>query len=300
MSSQSTVKVIGVPTDIAGNERGAALAPSIIKQSTSQWTNCQWIDELLLDPSLAGSSIVTRLTELFRRLSEKTYQYVQAQGPFVTIGGDHSIALASWAGVSRALQEEGDPWGLIWIDAHLDIHTFETSHTNNIHGMPVAGLLGQDRVLMDMVNLLTPALNPEHFFYLGVRSYEPEEKQLVKSLGCHVYDMSEIHTRGINPIIEEISQKLSTQGIHKIGMSIDIDALDPTVASAVTVPEDDGLLLSQVTGLIARLGENFQVIGADLVEYCPDRDQGEQSLRCIQNILNEIVRVMLSCTKIQF
>ena len=166
--------------------------------------------------------------------------------------------------------------------------------------MPVAGLLGQDPLLMDLVNLTTPALSPDQVFYVGVRSYEPEEKQLVESLGCHVYDMPAVHARGIDSVIEEISQYLSTQGIHKIGMSIDIDALDPTVASAVTVPEDDGLLLPQIVDLIARLGDDFQMIGADLVEYCPDRDQDQQSLRCIQNILNEIVRVTLLGKKIQF
>ena len=246
-----------------------------------------------LNPSLVESAVLTQLTELFRRLSEKTYKHAQDQQPFITIGGDHSIALASWAGVSRVLQQQGEPWALIWVDAHLDIHTFETSHTHNIHGMPVAGLLGQDPVLMDMVNLSTPALKPEQVFYVGVRSYEPEEKQLVESLGCHLYDMSAIHARGIDPIIEEIGQHLSAQGIHKIGMSIDIDALDPTVASAVTTPEDDGMVLSQVVTLIHRLGNDFQMMGADLVEYCPDRDQGEQSLRCVHEILKSIVKSLL-------
>lgn len=288
MSYQQRVTFIGVPTDLAGNERGTALAPSIIKQSIDQWRACQWLDDLKLNPSLVESSVLTQLTDLFRRLSEKTCQYVQDQQPFITIGGDHSIALASWAGVSRALQEKGEPWGLIWVDAHLDVHTFETSHTDNIHGMPVAGLLGQDPVLMDMVNLSTPALKPEQVFYLGVRSYEYQEKQLVESLGCHVYDMSAIHSRGIDSIIAEISQKLSAQGIHKIGMSIDMDALDPDVASAVTVPEDDGMVLSQVLSLIHRLGKDFQMIGADLVEYCPHRDQGDQSLCCVRAMLKAI------------
>ncbi len=292
MSSHQTVTFIGVPTDLAGNERGAAQAPSIIKRSIDQWRTCQWLDDLKLNPSLVESSVLAQLTELFSRLSEKTYKHAQDQQPFITIGGDHSVALASWAGVSRALQQQGESWGLIWVDAHLDIHTFETSHTQNIHGMPVAGLLGQDPMLMDMVKLSTPALKPEHLFYLGVRSYEPEEKQLVESLGCHVYDMCAIHARGVDSIIAEISQKLSAQGIHKIGMSIDIDALDPDVASAVTVPEDDGMLLSQVVTLISRLGGDFQMIGADLVEYCPDRDQAEQSLRCIQNILSSLLLSM--------
>ena len=293
MSSQHTVTFIGVPTDLAGNERGTASAPSVIKQFTAEWNACEWLDDLKLNPSLIESSVLNQLTELFRRLSEKTYKYAQDQHPFITIGGDHSIALASWAGVSRALQKQCESWGLIWVDAHLDIHTFETSHTKNIHGMPVAGLLAQDPVLMDMVNLLTPALMPEQVFYVGVRSYEPEEKQLVESLGCHVYDMSTIHARGIDSIIAEISQHLSAQGIHKIGISIDIDALDPDVASAVTVPEDDGMILSQVITLIHRLGKDLQIIGADLVEYCPNRDQDEQSLRCVHEILKSIVNSLL-------
>ena len=294
MSSKQAVAFIGVPTDLAGNERGAALAPSIIRQSMANGIVGYWHDDLMLNASLAEDSVINQLTELFRRLSHMTYNHVINHQPFITIGGDHSIALASWAGVSEVFRQQEEPWGLIWLDAHLDIHTFETSHTKNIHGMPVAGLLGQDALLMDIVNLSVPALKPEQVFYLGVRSYEPEEKQLVESLGCHVYDMPTIHARGIQAIIKDISQKLSVQGIQKIGMSVDIDALDPAVASAVTVPEDDGMLLSQVQMLINRLGDEFHVIGADLVEYCPDRDQDEQSLSCIHHIINALLRATLS------
>ncbi|MBV52709.1 MAG: hypothetical protein CL816_01425 [Coxiellaceae bacterium] len=298
--NENTIAVFSVASDLAGNIPGTAEAPAYLCRHLAPSDSLMWSNILHLNPALVAEPVINQLTPVFRQLATDVYNCVSVDRRFITIGGDHSVALASWSGVSKSLREQGEPWALIWIDAHLDIHTFETSHTKNIHGMPVAGLLGQDRALMDMVNLSSAALQPEQIFYVGVRSFEAEEKQLVESLGCHVYDMPAVHARGIDSVIEEISQHLSAQGIYKIGMSIDIDALDPTVASAVTVPEDDGLLLPQIVDLIARLGDDFQMIGADLVEYCPDRDQDQQSLRCIQNILNEIVRVTLLGKKNQF
>ena len=293
MSRHHSLSLIGVATDLAGNIPGTSLAPSVIKESLTAQDGYRWLDLLELNPDLTKQSTLQQLADLLGRLSDCTYQQVRDGRPFVTVGGDHSVAVGSWSGVSKALQLTGDTFGLIWMDAHLDAHTQSTSHTQNVHGMPAAALLGQDKALLDALGLSQTTLKPGNLFYIGVRSFEPEEWDLVQSLGCHVYDMQAIHEKGMEHIIAEIHHTLQSNKVDKIGFSIDIDVLDPAVASAVTVPEEGGMTVKQISDAIEGLGDLYFVLGAEIVEYCPDRDRNEQSLTCIHHLLDALRRCLM-------
>ncbi len=151
------------------------------------------------------------------------------------IGGDHSCAGGTWTGVARMLQGE---LGLVWIDAHMDSHTPATSHTGRLHGMPLAWLLGQgDDALY---GLSAGVVDPEHVALIGVRSYEPEEKERLDRLGVRVFHIEEVHRRGLDTVAAE-ALAIAARGTSGFGVSIDLDAVTPEEAPGVGTPVADGI-----------------------------------------------------------
>src|SRR3990167_2044064 len=126
------------------------------------------------------------IARICTQLAKDIQQCVQQKLRFLTIGGDHSCGIGTWSGAACALQEKGD-LGLIWIDAHLDSHTFSTSPSNNIHGMPVAALLGEGEDALTLILSKSPKLKSSNIVIIGVRSYESEEQRLLKKLGVKIY-----------------------------------------------------------------------------------------------------------------
>ena len=292
MDTKKRIPLIGVASDIAGNIPGTAKAPAYLQQHLAISQQVAWLHQISQQPD-PSASVPQVLAKTIKQLSTLCADTVAQSCPFVTFGGDHSIAMGTWSGAANALAKQQKTLGLIWVDAHLDAHTMDSSHTKNIHGMPAAALMGHASSLIDYFQLPTVSIQPQHLFYLGIRSFEPEEKALVESLGCHVFTMNDIHQLGMKKIIEIIKQRIEASAIDCIGMTIDLDALDPSEASAVTVPEDDGLLLSQVLELIQSLS-SMDWVGAEFVEYCPDRDNdARQSLHCIQAMFDAVLQPLL-------
>ena len=134
----------------------------------------------------------------------------------LVLGGDHSIAMGTWRGVANAVDGK---LGLLWIDAHLDAHTPETSHSGKLHGMPLAALLGQTG---DALCEPGAALAPEHVCVVGVRSFEPEEAALASALGVRIYTIAEIERRGLGEVLREAAARVQT-GTAAYGITRDLD-----------------------------------------------------------------------------
>lgn len=202
---------------------------------------------------------------------------------FAVLGGDHSCALGTWNGVHQARQ--GKPFGLIWIDAHMDSHTPHSSHSGALHGMPLACLLGFGPQPLTQLNNVQqgPALQPEHLCLLGVRSYEPEEAELLENLGVRTFSMTEIKQRGMQTVMAEAIQ--IAKGAGDFGISIDLDALDPQIAPAVSIPEPGGLKLDDLNELLKPLAKTPGLIGIEIAEFNPLLDQQHQTARLISTIL---------------
>lgn len=202
---------------------------------------------------------------------------------FAVLGGDHSCALGTWNGVHQARQ--GKPFGLIWIDAHMDSHTPHSSHSGALHGMPLACLLGFGPPQLTQLNNAQqgPALQPEHLCLLGVRSYEPEEAELLENLGVRTFSMTEIKQRGMQTVMAEAIQ--IAKGAGDFGISIDLDALDPQIAPAVSIPEPGGLKLDDLNELLKPLAKTPGLIGVEIAEFNPLLDQQHRTARLISTIL---------------
>ena len=204
----------------------------------------------------------------------------------VVIGGDHSIAVGTWSGVKQSL---GSPFSLIWIDAHLDGHTLESTPSGAIHGMPLAGLLGEGDPGMAKLLGSEPVLQPENLFLIGVRSYEPEEEALFKRLGVKVYWIDEVKRRGLESVVREVMSLIKTPDI---GVSIDLDVIDPSEAPGVGSPEPNGLSSVELLSVLKVFRE--RLCAFELVEYNPQLDFEQKTREIAYQILEEILEKQLA------
>jgi arginase len=194
-----------------------------------------------------------------------------AQGNFpIVLGGDHSCAIGTWSGVKSALPEH-ERLGLLWIDAHMDSHTYETTPSRAIHGMPLACLLGHgDERLTGLISD-RPKLFPENICLIGTRSFEKGEAALLQQLGVRIFFMEEIRRRGIEAVWEEAMCIVQHQTAG-FGISLDLDVLDPLEEPGVGSPEPGGMLKNLLIGMLGTLKVNPNFLAMEIVEYNPYLD----------------------------
>lgn len=196
------------------------------------------------------------------------------------IGGDHSIAIATWQAALK-LYDEGK-FALIWIDAHLDGHNFSTTSSGNIHGMPVATLLGRCKELEFIEEF--SYLKPSEIYMVGIRDYEPEELEFLQKLGVTIYFMEEVKKRSFKVVMDEIITKIERQGQH-FGISLDLDYFTPTVVKGVNTQAEGGGEVEEVVEYFANGLNKKKLELFELVEFNPNKDDGN-TISCISDVLN--------------
>jgi arginase len=218
---------------------------------------------------------VTEILEACVRLAELVADIVADGSLPLVLGGDHSIALGTLAGMRAAA---GEPGGVIWIDAHGDLNTPDTSPSGNVHGMPLAAALGLAGDDFSHPKLVLPALNPRRVVILGVRSLDPAERALIRETGIRAITMTEIDRIGIERAVLEAIDRASGPGF--VHVSLDLDALDPEVAPGVGTPVKGGLTYREAHLACEDLAESGLVGSLELVEVNPilDRENGSASI----------------------
>lgn len=262
--TRSAARLIGAAIGVGGPHRGPALAPARLRagglsgQLAALGVNARW-GEILVPPRGFPNPAV--FEDFWSALALEVKAALRDHELPVVVGGDHSCAVGTWRGVAAAFE---GPIGLVWIDAHMDAHTPATSPSGNLHGMPLAHLLGEWEA--------PPALAPGHVAMIGIRSYEPEEEALLARLGVRVFLMEEVRERGLVVVMQE-ALKIATTGTAAFGVSLDIDAVDPVEAPGVNTPEAGGLdadALSAALGIAARTPG---LAAVEVVEYNPSADR---------------------------
>ncbi|WP_231408508.1 arginase [Ralstonia solanacearum] len=240
----------------------------------------------------AGHSRSARLAALpgvagfSRALADATAHSVHEGHVPVVIGGDHSCAIGTWSGVASALRPAG-PLGLIWIDAHLDSHTPQTSDSGAIHGMPLAALLGHGPRELTQVREAGPKLLPQHVVVIGARSYEPAERALIDRLGVRVIDAGEVARGGLRAVMAD-AIRIVTADTAAFGVTLDLDAFDPAVAPGVGSPEPGGLTGQDMTQALAACARDARFAAFELVEYNPRHDKGGITARLALDLLSAV------------
>ena len=196
----------------------------------------------------------------------------------LVLGGDHSLSMGTVAAVARHHRERGESIGLIWVDAHADMNTPETSPSGNIHGMSLAVLLGRGHPRLTGVGGGPAAVRPENTSILGARELDPGERALVKELGVRVFTMSEIDERGIAVCMDEALARANdgTSGFH---LSFDLDSLDPREAPGVGTPVQGGLTYREGHLVCEKAADTGRLVSLEIVELNPVLDDRNHTAR---------------------
>jgi arginase len=213
-------------------------------------------------------------------LAETVARAMRAGAFPLVLGGDHAGAMGTWGGVARGMG--GKPFGLIWLDAHLDAHTIATTPSMNPHGMPAAALLGQGDARF--LKICGGVLRPEHLCYIGVRSYEPEEMALLRRLGVRIMEMPEVKARGMESCLAE-AREIATRGTAGFGITIDLDGFDPEDAPGIGLKCDDGLRAAPTIAALRGLADHPALKAIEIVEYIPEFDQDLRTAHLVRDLV---------------
>lgn len=202
----------------------------------------------------------------------------------LVLGGDHSCAIGTWKGVAHAMP---GPLGLIWIDAHMDAHTPETTESGRLHGMPLACLLGYgDNTLTGIAG--GARLEPANVCLIGIRSFEQGEAALLHRLGVRVFPMREIKQRGFDAVWRE-AREIAGRDTAGYGISVDLDAIDPREAPGVGSPVRGGLNATEVVNALALHAGDGALRGIEIVEYNPYLDRDAQTIALVPAIAEALL-----------
>lgn len=205
-------------------------------------------------------------------LADQVYQHVKAGRLALQIGGDHSMALGTISGVARGIKERFDEdIKVIWVDAHADINTPETTETGNLHGMPLSFLTNLVKDKIEGLEWVEPCLKPENLVYIGLRDVDKDEKEIMKKYKIKAFSMHEIDRYGIGQVIDMAIAHLtkSKDDQSPIHLSFDIDALDPSVAASTGTPVRGGLTFREGHYICEALHLTGRLVGLDMVELNP-------------------------------
>uniref|UniRef100_F1L3Y9 Arginase n=1 Tax=Ascaris suum TaxID=6253 RepID=F1L3Y9_ASCSU len=289
------ISIIGCANGSGGRQVGCELAAPVINQSeylrkcplNFNWT-CT-INESVFGRRLAALPGVLKLCS---ELSCATAGLVRREQEFAVIGGDHSCAIGTWSGIASALRPKGNV-GLIWVDAHLDSHRPETSDTGNLHGMPVAHLLGYGAKQLKEIGDRQPKIKPSDLAFIGIRSYEVPERKLLEELGVRIFYIDEVDERGIQDVLQEAIEIVNRDTIG-FGISIDIDGFRVEDAPAVGTPEDGGIVASEFLDAITN-SDLSNLIATEIVEFLPRFDDEQKtSERLVIDLLRTIYTTKFS------
>jgi len=285
---KENVSIIGFPMDLGADRRGVDMGPSALRiaglQAKLEALGYKVEDngdikieimerQKIKNPKLKYLDEILKTSKLLAEKIEKVLE----KGDFpLCIGGDHSMALGTISGIASYCKKRKMRLGVIWIDAHSDMNTDGTSPSGNIHGMPLAALLGLG--CDELVNFLgfSPKLHPENCALIGIRSIDETEKINIKKLKVPIYTMNDIDKLGIHRIIAKVLKQFREKVDH-IHISFDLDSVDPLVAPGVGTPIPGGLSYREAHLLMETIAECGCMSSIEIAEVNPILDHKNQS-----------------------
>lgn len=298
------VEIIGVPSDLGTHLRGANIGPACIRIAGLQKS----IATIGYEVSDYGDVVVPIRESLSRKsqddffveeISDICWQLFHiVQGTLtagkipVVLGGDHSLAIGSISGAISFCSKNNQRLGLIWIDAHADLNSRETTGTGNIHGMPLATLIGKGYQRLMPKTIDTSSLHPHNIALVGIRALDPIEREICKSCGIRYFTMRDIDERGISSVMHD-AVAIASDNTEAIAVSFDLDAIDPTQAPGVSTPAMGGLTCREARLALELINTSNRLCSFELVELNPIRDTDNRSAvlatELIQAVLGQTI-----------
>jgi arginase len=271
--------IIGAPLDLGAGRRGVDMGPSAIRyaglEARLDALGYDCFDSGNVDTAVAEATaegdpqarfiaeIKATCTHVARRVDEAVRTGVVP----IVLGGDHSVALGTLGGLAAA----SGPGGVLWLDAHGDLNTPETSPSGNVHGMPLAAALGLGGSIFESEAWRLPAVDPSRVALVGVRSLDEGERKLVGDLGISVATMTDLDRRGVEPVVRAALERV--QGASFVHLSLDMDVVDPEVAPGVGTPIRGGLSYREAHLAMELIAEAGILTSLEVVEVNPILDR---------------------------
>ena len=275
------VEIIGVPLDLGANRRGTDRGPSAVRYAglcqALVKMGLRVVDSGNIDVPVHESIKMANPDTIFldeiltvcKTLANRV-QAILDRGNFpLVLGGDHSVAMGTLAGVRKSVPDIG----LIWFDAHGDFNTFETSQTGNIHGMPLAVATGRGHAKLVQLGGLSPFVREDKTVLIGVRDLDYHEKILLKNSKVKVYSMKKIDELGMARVVKE-AIAIAGQGGNGLHVSFDMDVVDPSIASGVGTPVPGGISYREAHLALELIAETKMLRSLEICEVNPIEDRG--------------------------
>ena len=277
------VHLIGVPLDLGGGRRGVDMGPSAFRIANigDQITT---LGRTVIDkgdlpapipetqrPADKKKKYIRDIAKVCQKLYDLTSKSLDDGALPLVLGGDHSLAAGSVAASADWLRRTtSKPLGLIWVDAHGDMNTPATTESGNVHGMPLAALLGQEPHELASIGSM-PSVLPQNTVLVGIRNLDQREKDQIRASGIHVFTMKDIDRDGIAKVAERAIE-LASKGTGGVHVSFDMDVCDPLIAPGVGTPVKGGFDYREAHMIMELVADSGQLVALDLVEVNPTLD----------------------------
>jgi arginase len=274
------VRILGVPVDLGQERRGVDMGPSAVRVAGlnraleslgHQVEDGGNIHVRLPEEQPFGNQhakYLDEIAETSQAVAQRIYQALEAGYFPVSLGGDHSMAIGTQAGVAKFYHDRNQAVGCLWIDAHADMNTPETSPSGNVHGMPFAASLGHGPESLTHIFGFAPKLRPEKCALIGIRDLDAHERQVVRESGVHLFTMREIDELGMR-IVMERAITLASRGTAGFVVSFDMDVVDPEDAPGVGTPVRGGITFREAHLAMEMVADSGKMLAFELVEINP-------------------------------
>lgn len=287
--TRRTVHILGVPLDLGGGRRGVDMGPSAVRIAglgeRLAGMGCVVVDKGDLPAPIPETQVardpqkryIKDIARVCQRVYQHTWQSLSEGAVPIVIGGDHSIAAGSVGASADFAAANGGALGVLWIDAHGDMNTPSTTTSGNVHGMPLAALVGTEPAeLARLGTTRSPKVRADKVVLIGIRNLDDGEKRRIRESGVHVFTMKDIDRHGIAVVMKR-ALKIATTGTTGLHVSFDLDVCDPTIAPGVGTPVKGGLDYREAHMVMEMIDDSGKLTALDLVEINPILDHQNQT-----------------------
>ena len=299
------IRIIGVPMDLGQSRRGVDMGPSALRVAGLQ-SRLKALGHTVEDIGNVSvkqpeeqhfgekhAKYLHEIAETCRGLAEITERALAEGFLSLVLGGDHSVAVGSFSGVSKFFREQSKRVGYLWLDAHGDMNTPETSPSGNVHGMPLAAVLGCGAPELAELLGYKPKVEPRHVALVGVRDLDAKERRMIKESGVHVFTMRDIDERGLREVMTE-ALRFVTDDTAGTAVSLDMDFVDPADAPGVGTPVRGGVTYREAHLAMEMIADSGAMVSLEVVEINPVIDvQNKTALLGVEMVLSGLGKKIL-------
>jgi arginase len=305
LSRPASISILGAPLDLGAGRRGVDMGPSALRVAglnarvaslghrVEDLGNVAVVQQESHKPGARNARYLQPIAATCQELAERVEAIARAGRFPLVLGGDHSVAVGTISGVSAAFRKKRSKLGVVWMDAHTDMNTPRTSPSGNVHGMPLACIVGHGPKELTHIFGYAPKVDPKNVVLVGIRDVDATERPVVRESGVHVFTMRDIDERGMRNVMEE-AIVLASDGTDGIHLSLDMDGVDPDEAPGVGTPVRGGFSYREAHLAMEILSDSRRVVSMEVVEVNPVLDEANRTaLLAVELVLSALGKRIL-------